>query len=140
MSKNDGKIKLMMAKVAEMKKNLGEKPRAVLKTNGLVEVDGKKMNINVMSADEIVLVFGNLLSEEKAVSEAANKLGVSDYTFKVSGFTLADWETDFKNRVANLEYQKRKAKLDATEAQLKSLMSEDARTEAALEEIEKGLS
>lgn len=121
MSKNDEKIKALMVKVADMKKGLGEKPRFVLRTNGLVNDGSKSYNINVLSKEQVLDIFGYLIQEFSKKSEAAKILGLTAFDKKINGFMLNDWQDDFKNRIAVIEYQEKKARLDATEAQLKAL-------------------
>ncbi len=139
-SKNDEKIKLLMAKVEEQKGSLGTKPRARWNTNAVFKYpNGDFVNLNTVGAgdfDKLVAALSFLLTTEGLRKTAAERLGVEPPPFTHGGFTVAEWEEDFKLRINVVGYDGRKKKLDATTQKLKSLISEGARTEMELDEIE----
>jgi hypothetical protein len=63
------------------------------------------------------------------------------YTGKFSwmGFSVADWESDFKTRLAKIRLASEKKKLAMIEKQLESLMSDELKTDMQIAEIEKQL-
>jgi hypothetical protein len=139
MAKNDDKIKELMAKVALQKEQLGAKPRVSWKTNGIFKFSPTEhLNLNVVrGSDTLVNALAFLLEKNKSVVEAAKMLGVSAPTFKYNDYTLEDYVEDFKTRLAVIKYEDRKAQLEATEAKLSQLVSEEARTEMEIDKIEK---
>jgi len=137
MSNNDVAIQDLLGKVADQKKGLGKKPRGTWLTNGVFKTNSGSdfFNINTV-ADFAVLAgaLGFLISQEEAFKTACKKLSVKA-EFKWDGYTVDDWETDFKMRVSIVEYDKKKKTLDATEKKLNSLVSEEGRTSKELEDI-----
>jgi hypothetical protein len=142
---NDSAIKQLMAKVEEQKTALGTRRRYVLNTNGIFKYDSKNgdetyFNINTIS-DPITFVnaLSYLISQERNFNEACDRLGVKNATWKWYDFTMEEWEADFKARIEQIQYDEKKKKLDATKQKLDTLVSEEARTEMELENIQKTL-
>jgi len=141
MSKHDDKIKQLLTKIEADKKNLGTKPKVSLNTNGLFRYDNSNhFNLNTISdPGYLVRALGFLLEKETTQMEAAKRLGIDDYVFDWKGYSLKDWEGDFKLRAANIVWNGKQKKLQALQKKLKDLRSEDAKTDDALGEIEKML-
>jgi hypothetical protein len=139
MSKNDDKIKALLIDIDKKKKEMGEKPRASWKTNGILRVSGDEANINtVNSTDRLVELTAKLLSEKANYSEACQFLGLQEKTSsKVS--LINDTLEDVKLRTQMVLWDIEKKKLDVMERKLKDLRSEDAKTEDALADIAKEL-
>jgi hypothetical protein len=141
MNNNDSKIKELMEKVELQKAGLGPKPKAVYTTNCIVEINGRTCkNLNIMTKSELVDCLSYILESNHWANEARKRLGLSEVDAVLeSGYSAKDYEADFKIRLSILNYNERKQKLDQTEAKLKALMSEDARTANALEDLEKSI-
>lgn len=142
MSKHDDKIKVLLAKVEEQQSGLGVKPKVSWITNGLFKHkdQSKFFNLNTVKDPQVLVeALAFLKSYETSIEEAAEMLGVSAKPFQWDGYSVADWATDFRNRVKVIAWDERKAQLDATKAKLRALRSEDARTGDELEELEKSL-
>ena len=141
MSKHDDKIKQLLNKIETDKKSLGKKPRVSLNTNGLFRFDANNhFNLNTVSdPGYLVRALGFLLEKETTQKEAAKRLGVDDYVFDWKGYSLKDWEGDFKMRAASIVWGAKQKKLQALQSKLKGLRSEDAKTGDALGDIEKML-
>jgi hypothetical protein len=139
-AKNDDKIKALMAKVEEQKAALGTKPRAKWNTNAVFKYpSGDYINLNTVNADNfgsLVDAMSFLLTTEGLRQTAAKRLGVEPEPFTHGGYTITEWEEDFKLRIAIVQYDGRKKKLAATQKKLKSLISEGTRVEMELDEIE----
>ncbi len=138
-TKNDEKIKLLIAKVKEQKEALGKKPRAAWRTNGIFKfADGEHFNINTVTQPEILIrALGHLIMMENSSAEAAKRLSVvilSEGTW--NGYKVSEYEEDFKLRIQMFKYDKKKKTLDKTKKKLDSLVSEEARTEMELDDIE----
>lgn len=139
-AKNDGKIKQLMQKVEEQRAALGTKPRAKWNTNAVFKYpNGDYVNLNTVNAGDfgkLVDAMAYLLTTEGLRAEASERLGVEAEPFTHGGYTIEEWEEDFKLRIGIVGYDGRKKKLAALEKKLKGLISEGTRTEMELEEIE----
>jgi len=142
MSANDTKIKELLKKVEGMKEALGRRPKASLETNGVFKYDAHNhIHINVVGdLDTILKACAFLLLQEESIKKAEKLLGVNSGEKVVwDGYYVEDWITDFKTRASILDWQNKNNKLKATKDQLNQLISEDAKTELALEAIEEDL-
>jgi hypothetical protein len=140
MSKNDAVIKDLMAKVESQKKSMGTKPRVVWATNGLFKKSAADFfNVNVVTDYSVLAsAMGFLIVQEEAFVKGCRELGLDDtLEYKWDGYTVGDWRGDFKTRAEMIEWDKKNKLLEATKAKLSSLVSEEARTEMELQEIEK---
>lgn len=141
MSKHDEKIKKLLNKVETEKKKLGTKPKVIWNTNCMFRYnDQQYFNLNTVK-DTTVLVeaLAFLLEKQATMSEAAKRLGVNLPTLRWKGFPIENWEADFKLKAELIAWGEQQKKLAALQKQLKELVSEEAKTEMALEEIEKML-
>lgn len=139
---HDDKIKVLLAKVEEQQGSLGTKPKAERITNGIFKFqdeDADFFNLNTVKDPQVLVnALATILTRKSAADDAAKLLGVKmKSSFTWGGFTVEDWTKDFKNRIATLQYEERKAQLDATKKKLKDLRSEDLKTGDALDELEK---
>ncbi len=139
MAKNDDMIKQLMAKVATQKEALGTKPKPSWKTNALFKFNGDThFNLNTVSdSGKLVVALAHLLAQSDDTAKAAQMLGVAAPKFEWFGYSVEDWVDDFKMRISIIEWEAKKAKLDATQTKLSQLVSEEARTEMELESISK---
>ena len=139
--KNDAAIKQLMDKVSSGKKAIGAKPRSSLQTNGIFRFSKDDyININVVSDPEELVRALAFLCMKKSGQEEANRILGTEYAFKFDGYTFQEWVADFSNRLAVLEWNAKKNRLDATSTKLHTLISEEARTEIELEKIAQSLS
>lgn len=130
MSKNDDRI-LELKKQIEMKKQdlSKRKTRFTPETNCVLELDGNKYNINVMSAADLTLLIIKL-----------NMFVMSADSLKlphpiISGYTTALWISDIRNKLDALNTKKEELELKQMEAKLDKMLSEDKKTELELNEI-----
>lgn len=139
MSANDDKIKELLAKVEEQQSGLGKKPKAHWETNGIFKYDGNRFfNLNTITdSQQLVDALSFLLEKTLFQDAAAEKLGVASPSFEWNGYSLEDWQADFKKRIEIVSWQARKAQLDTTKKKLKSLISAETKTEMELEELSK---
>ena len=140
MAKNDEMIKTLLAKVETQKKDLGDKPRASWRTNGIFKFDplGTHFNLNtVADYSHLVEALAFLIQRKSALEAAGKELGVDAQEFKWNGYTYQDYVEDFKTRLTIVNWEHKKRLLDETKAKLSTLVSEEARTEMELESISK---
>ena len=137
---NDIVIKELLKKVEDKKADLGTKERASWRTNGIFKyVSGQGFfNLNtVTDATILIQALASLVVNEQCCNEAAKRLDLPIHEYRWDGYSIKDWEEDFKTRIRTLEYDKKKKSLDATKQKLSSLVSEEAKTEMELEDIKK---
>ena len=132
MSNNDAKIKTLLSTIETKRANLGTKPKAVWKTNGVLKFnDGTHMNINAVThTDRCVEAVAYLLGQQSFVKEAQKLLGV-----EYESLAIDDYLQDFKLRASILKWESEKRKLEVLENKLKDLRSEDAKTSDAISDI-----
>jgi hypothetical protein len=132
---NDAKINEFRQTIETKRDNLGKKPKAVFVTNALLDVDGQKINLNTLNSEEqCVYVAGQLLVVADTVTRANKALGTKVVP-SCSDFTVDEWIKDIKLRVKILKWDADKKKLTAMDKTLAALMSDDAKTGAAIADI-----
>lgn len=141
MAKNDETIKALMGKVFDKKAALGNKPKVSWRTNAVFKYDGAThINLNTVSDSKpLVEALSFLLFRQMTMEKAGEMLGVSVGEFEWNGYSLSDWVEDFKTRLSIINWEAEKGKLNVLESKLASLVSEEAKTEMALEDISKML-
>lgn len=139
MAKNDEMIKTLLAKVETQKKDLGDKPRASWRTNGIFKYDQTThFNLNTVSDSQpLVEALAFMLTKITMLVEACKRLGVSSPEFKWNGYTYDEYVEDFKTRLSIIAWEHKKRLLDDTKNSLSALVSEEARTEMELEKLSK---
>lgn len=130
MSKNDDRI-LELKKQIEMKKQdlSKRKARFVPETNCILELDGNKYNLNVMSTEELTLLVIKL--NMFIMSSDALKLPHPI----ISGYVIDLWITDISNKLETLSTKKKEFELKQMESKLDKMLSDDKKTELELDGI-----
>jgi len=139
-AKNDAAIKELMKKVEEQKAGLGKKEKASWQTNGIFKFDSSSFfNLNTINdPGRLVEALAHLIAKEQAFEMACSRLGIKEIAaFKWDGYSVDEWENDFKTRIKIVEWDNKKRQLDETKKRLSQLVSEEARTEMELEDIKK---
>lgn len=141
MSNNDNRIKELIEIIEQKRVSLGTKPKTSWNTNGIFKFnESKHINLNtVYDPNIIVSALSHIIMHNSSSIEASKILGVDNVVIEYDGYCLDDWISDFKLRINQINWAFEKKELDKKEEQLKSLISEDARTEMALDIIEKEL-
>jgi len=134
-TKHDEQIKKLQKVVDDKTKALGPRPKFILYTNGLYKGSSNSANLNTIDQDKAVAILTELLAKSHFHTEACKTLKV-DSEYMHDGFPISDWEKDLKNRVGVLQWAEKNKQLDVTRKKLADLMSEDAKTDAALADIE----
>lgn len=130
MSKNDDRI-LELKKQIEMKKQdlSKRKARFVPETNCILELDGNKYNLNVMSAEELTLLVIKL--NMFIMSSDALKLPHPI----IGGYITDLWISDISNKLEALSTKKKEFELKQMESKLDKMLSDDKKTELELDGI-----
>lgn len=127
---NDAKIKELLGQIEAKKVQVGTKPRAVWKTNGLI--GESKTNINTINSLATCLELATEIFQKQIAREQAATFLELGEEREISSTDELD---DLKLRVSIIKYDIEKKKLTTLEAKLKDLRSNDAKTEDAIEEL-----
>ena len=128
-TQNDEKILTLRHAIAEKRTTLGKAPRFAPVTHCALELYGTPHNLHALKREDLE----RLAIQLQAYEQAALALGLDDTRF--SGYTLREWLSDVAAKIAIFQYNAEKAKLDALEKQLSTLLSDDKRTELAIADI-----
>ena len=137
----DTKIDVMLASIKKQRSEV-EALEKILKrsweTNGSFNYGSNTVPTNIQTASATTLqsILADLINKQNAMGQAAKILGIDSATNLISGFTYEQWEADFKKRVAKIQIDEKKKKLDAAEARLNVLVSPEKRREMELAELE----
>jgi hypothetical protein len=143
MAKNDERVQKLIEAVKTRKASISKTEKATWITNGSFRCfeNSTEGSFNLQTVtDEVVLAkaLAFLIDREGAFKAACKRLDVKG-SFVWLGYSVADWESDFKTRLAKVRISSEKKKLAALEKQLESLMSDDLKTDMKLAAIEKML-
>jgi hypothetical protein len=103
--------------------------------------DGLRGNFNVNTQTDptkLIEALAFLINAETAHTEACQRLGVTG-EFKWQGYTLEEWQSDFKARVDKVQLKANEAELENIEKSLNKLISKEKREEMELAELTKKL-
>lgn len=142
MSQNDVKIKQLLGVIETKRKALGTKPRMALKTNGLLKMEGKSININTInSLNDCIRIVADAIGTRDSYIKAADLLGIDTAEIpKYNGSSIEEWIEDFKLKVKIIQWVIEDKNIKNLESKLKNLRSEDLKTADALEDITSALS
>lgn len=100
---------------------------------------GSRINIQTISdQDDLNYAFAHLLGFATFYNEAKSRIG-STGTFKWGGFTVEQWEADFKTRVSKINIATKKKEFADLEARLNGQVSQERRDELEMEALSKAL-
>ena len=134
-SKNDDRILELKKKIEEERKNLKEvNSRFQPITSCILEFAGQKYNLNAMSANNLSLLLGLLTVVKDATVEIAKKIPINSTT--IGGYLLVEWIADIQNKLAQVIYREKKAKLDKLEKQLTDLLTGETQTKLKVDNLE----
>jgi len=139
MESNDKKVKELLAKIEEKKQKLGEKPKMILKTNGIFKSNtGETVNINtIRKIDDCVKYAAQIIRVSYCTSEAIKMLDLSEDDLNENiKHEAENYIEDFKLKAKILKWVREDNKIKLLESQLKSLRSESLKTADELEQIE----
>jgi len=143
MAKFDAKVKKLIEEVKTRRASVDKTEKSTWITNCSFRYfeNSTEGSFNLQTVtDEVVLTkaLAFLIDREGAFEEARKRLDTKA-SFVWFGYSVADWESDFKTRLAKVRLNNEKKKLAALEKQLKNLMSDDLKTDIQLAEIEEML-
>lgn len=130
MSKNDDRILELKKQVENKKKEIAKKNvKFVPETNLIIEINGQKTNINVLSEKDLnsLLVILNMSRMSSA------DLEMND--FEISGYKVDQWINDVKAKINMKTLKREETELKELESKLDKLLSDDKKTELELDSI-----
>jgi len=128
---NDDKIMLLKSQIAEKKKGLKTKKKFSPLTNCSIELDGVRLNLQVLNREGLT----HLLVKLNSYLLSAVDLGL-DEEYVISGYLIDQWITDIKLKLEILKYEEEDRKLKVLESKLHVLLSSEKQVSLAIEEIE----
>ena len=134
-NKNDDRILELKKKIEEERKNLKEvNSRFQPITSCILEFAGQKFNLNAMSANNLSLLLGLLTVIKNATVEIAKKIPINPAT--IGDYLLDEWIADVQNKLDQVLYREKKAKLDKLEKQLTDLLTGETQTKLIVDNLE----
>jgi len=128
---NDEKIMQLKSQIGEKKKNLKTKKRFTPLTNCSIEIDGVRLNLQVLNKENLI----HLLVKLNSYLLSAVDLGLED-EYKYSGYSIDQWITDIKLKLDILKYDEEDKKLKELERKLENMLSSEKKVALAIDEIE----
>ena len=103
---NDDKIMLLKSQIAEKKKGLKTKKKFSPLTNCSIELDGVRLNLQVLNREGLT----HLLVKLNSYLLSAVDLGL-DEEYVISGYVIDQWITDIKLKLEILRYEEEDKKM-----------------------------
>ncbi len=130
MSKNDDRILELKKQIEDKKAYLvNQKKRFSPETNCILELDGIKYNINVVTEDVLTM----LVTKLNMYVMSADNLEIPHPL--ISAYSVDLWISDIKNKLFALGIKKEENDLKSMEANLTRMLSEDKKIELELDKI-----
>lgn len=126
---NDDKIMQLKVIIEKKKEELKKYKKFCPVTNCVLDLDGKKYNLNVLQENELVLLWVKL--DSYLVS--AERLHIN---LILSGYDVLDWIEDIRDKLKDVEKKKKESELNKMESKLTTLLSDNKKTELELSDIE----
>lgn len=127
-TKNDDRVLQLKDIINKKKSELKNMKKFIPATNCIIELDGNKYNLNVLSYDNLQL----LLIKLNMYFISAKDLEID---LQISGYPISEWMTDIKSKIEILEFKKKESDLKVLETKLDKLLSDEKKTELELNEI-----
>lgn len=131
MKNNDEKILELKKQIEEKKKKVGKSQKFTPVTNCSIEVDGTRININVLGKEQLV----SLMVRLNSYAISAKELEVLD-DYNIGGFNVMDWIKDLKSKLEFINRKDEEQKLKMMESKLDLLLSNEKKVELEIGEIE----
>ena len=129
---NDKKIMELKKQIEGKKIKLGKSQKFSPITNCSIEVDGVRVNIQVLNKEQLTYLLVKLNSYAKSAKEL-------EIDFVISGYHVVDWITDIKSKLDFVSRKEEENKLKVMESKLHQLLSNEKKVELEIDEIMKNL-
>ena len=132
---NDEKIIKLKQQIEEKRNKLGNLKRFTPVTNCILELDGVTTNIQILSKEKLALLLVKLNLYKMSIKN----LNMSFDKIIISGYDVRDWIMDILAKTDIIHYKEEEQKLKTMEDKLEKLLSNEKKTELAIDEIAKML-
>ena len=143
-TENDSVIEELLEIVEDRIADLGSPPPKIVEAGHRFYWHGRDFRhgsneaiLDYMGPQALAEALSIMLDQEHALDRACERLGIKN-TFpelKWDGHTISEWTADFKTRIKIHEWHQAESKLNAMEARLESMFSEDVRNAKEIEQI-----
>lgn len=130
---NDQRILELKEQIETKKKELGKIDRFVPITNCIIEVDGVTYNLHTLQKKDLVLLMVKLNAYRLSAADLGT--GVLEQCV-ISGYNIADWIFDIREKLRVQWLKDDERKLKIMEEKLTKLLSEKKKVELEIDEIE----
>lgn len=131
--KNDEKILLLKKQIEEKKAKIEKNKRFNPITNCVLTFKGQTYNLNVLTQDELKLLYIEL-------DLVHDKMREIDWNLSLSGYPIVAWLEDIKDKLSVLQIRDEMTKLKQMEQKLSDLLSDGKKIELEINAIEEMLS
>ncbi|HBF0668639.1 TPA: hypothetical protein KR288_002487 [Clostridioides difficile] len=126
---SDNKIITLKEQIKLKKEKLDSIKKFTPKTNCILNWNDKKINIQVLKKDELILLASMLHS----YNMSSKNLGLN---LVMSGYDVQDWIDDIKSKLDILTINEERSKLEEMEIKLMELLSNEKKVELEINKIE----
>jgi len=131
--KNDDKILLLREKIEEEELKLTQIRNYTPKTNRVLDYYGATYNLNTLNSKDAII---QLMVRLNMDSISAKDLGVfNDY--RIGKYSIQDWIDDLKWQLEKVTRIEKEKELKTMKHKLEQLLSNEKKTELAVDEIAK---
>jgi len=131
-NKNDAKILALKTKIEEKKKLLKVKIK-LAKTNCVIALDGINYNLNVTDSQTLLYLMARLTILKETCAKFSH---LKDNTLRFSGYSIDNWLYDISNKLDSLSNKEETSNLHVIEEKLTKLLSDDAKIESEIDNID----
>lgn len=135
---NDKIIKELTDAVAKRHSELKKIDSYEFKTNCIIDDQGRKVNIQVLSLDDLYCQLSYFLYTQDKIDSVNSELGLK-HGVKIGGYSIGDWCSDMKHLIQKRSVESKKKELATIESKLDSMLSPEAKQQRELDEIRKNL-
>ena len=128
-TKNDELILKLKEDIDAKKSKLAEVKKFEPTTNCNLELDGRRYNLHVSPAEELILLAGKIQSLKDGAFKAMQE------NLSIGGYTAEEWLGDIKGKFAVLTLSTEKRRLKELEDKLHNLLSTDKKVELEIEDL-----
>ncbi|VIF90959.1 Uncharacterised protein [Clostridioides difficile] len=126
---SDNKIIILKTQIKLKKEKLDSIKKFTPKTNCILDLNDKKINIQVLKKHELALLVCTLHSYNKSSKDL-------NINLVISGYSVQDWIDDIKSKLDILTINEERSKLEEMERKLMELLSNEKKVELEINEIE----
>lgn len=130
MNANDKRILDLKATIEEKKKLLADSKPFKPVTNCRLTLEGREYNLHVMKKPDVL----NALVKINALRMSAKDLGL-ETEYKYGSFSLEDWITDLKSRLAVVSHASAVADLKYLEDSLTALLTDKTKVSIEIDQL-----